>query len=95
MATLLMEMWRTVGKSKLMPSQWERGILTHIYKDGAEGNTKNYRPICMLSHQRKFVEAEVAETVRMQSTPNMSQYGFQKHLVSINELADAKSLIYK
>lgn len=62
-ADLLMAFWRKVGESKQTPTQWEKDILTPIHKTGNEENPKNHRPICMLSHQRKIVEAAVAENV--------------------------------
>lgn len=55
MAELLYEVSALVGSAKNNPIEWRGVLLTPIHKKGATDDTRNYRPLCMLSCIRKII----------------------------------------
>lgn len=60
-ARVITKIWEVVGKTKVIPEAWTRGILVPLHKKGANNKLENYRPLCMLSHNRKAVERAVVD----------------------------------
>lgn len=69
--------WKCCGELKYMLNDWSRAILVPIYKTGERADPQSYRPIALLSHVRKVVEATIAKIIRRQYTFRDSQLGFR------------------
>lgn len=77
-----------IGRSKTYPYQWKVGVLTPQYKKGDTSLTVNYRPLCMLSHLRKTIEAAIAGRILRTFKVYCRQFGFQKGISSVVLLTD-------
>lgn len=54
-ARVLTKMWEVVGRTKIVPESWARGIMVPLHKNGPYDRPDNYRPLCMLSHVIKAI----------------------------------------
>lgn len=55
-ASTLAKWWKSIGKTKIVPAHWLKGIIVPLFKGKGEMvNPKNYRPLCILSHARKVI----------------------------------------
>lgn len=73
----LVELWRTCGRLKAVPSSWMRSTIVPLHKKGEINDPANYRPIALLSHARKIIESALDSEVRKEYQFNKSQFGFQ------------------
>ena len=68
--------------SETCPKSWKFGVMTFIHKKGDKGDIKNYRPITLLNHFRKMLEAILWIRLRKWSEDNniiaLCQAGFRE-----------------
>lgn len=76
-AEIFSTIWRKCSSQKFILTDWKTAVLTPIYKKGDVADPKNYRPIAVLSHARKMVDAAIAMAIREKYTFNPLQLGFQ------------------
>ena len=75
---LLYAIWKAVGRLGEYPQDWNQGLLIPIWKPkGSQDQPSSYRPICLLSHARKAIDAPLTLVITEQFTPDPSQYGFR------------------
>lgn len=70
-------LWRKCGQLKYILEDWRTAILVPIYKMRNPTQPQSYRPIALLSHVRKVIEAAIAMKIRRQYKFKDSQLGFQ------------------
>lgn len=58
------QFWRICLQMHYVPVDWRTAVLIPIYKKGAKSEPGSYRPIALLSHVRKVIEAAVAMPIR-------------------------------
>lgn len=51
--------WGTVGRLAFFPNFWSESTLSPIFKKGDQSNPENYRPVSVLSHVRKKINATI------------------------------------
>lgn len=78
-ATLLTAIWRKCNHLKVIIGQWNTATVTPIYKKGPEHDPKSYRPIAVLSHGRKVIDAAIARMINAEYKNHGSQLGFQRN----------------
>lgn len=59
------------------PSSWRTATLVPLFKKGEKTDVRNYRPIALLSHTRKTIEAAIAMEIRGSYEFDDMQLGFQ------------------
>ncbi len=57
--SMLFELWSACGRSGRLPRAWLKALLVPLHKKGPYDDPKNHRPISLLSHLRKIVEAAI------------------------------------
>lgn len=78
---MLTEMWQTIGRTKIVPTDWLRGIVVPLFKGkGEQANPRNSRPLTILSHIRRVTEKAVVLELEKAITTDKSQFGFQAGL---------------
>lgn len=95
-AELLTEMWCTIGYTRIVPTDWLRGIFVPLFKGkGEQSNPKNSRLLTILSHLRKILEKAVIIELEKVVVTEKSQFGFQAVLqvtqAALSVLAALKS----
>lgn len=78
LAELLTEIWTLIGRTRTYPEQWQKRLLTTIYKKGEGHLPQNYIPVCMLSCVRKIIEEAIAERMSKEMKILGCQFEFQK-----------------
>ena len=51
--------WEVCGRYKILPRDWEEGILILTHKKGDHSQPDNHRPLCLLAHMRKIIESAI------------------------------------
>lgn len=92
-AELILDLWRLVGRTTIYPRNWERGLLTPIYKKGENSTPANRRPVCMLSCVRKIVETALAGRITKKIEVHNRKFGFQKGLSPKVTLVDVDAAV--
>lgn len=75
---LLSTIWRKCGQLVRLLPAWTKAELIPIFKRGDRTEPANYRPIALLSHGRKIIEAAIARGINRTYTFHSSQLGFQR-----------------
>ncbi len=78
-AEFLANLWRTVGRTGLFPTQWTKCTIVPVYKKGDATKPSNHRPIALLSHSRKVIEKSMDNSVRPEYDFDPVQLGFRRH----------------
>ena len=60
-----------------MLSEWRTSVIVPLYKKGEKKDPSSYRPIALMSHARKAIEAAIASAIRAQYKFHEAQLGFQ------------------
>ena len=79
-SSCLTALWSACGRTAHTPMDWRTGLLVPIYKKGDPETPSNYRPICLLSSQRKVIERTLDKEKQAHYAPNVVQIGFQAKL---------------
>lgn len=93
MAELLYEMWKLIGRSKVYTTDFKFILLMPICKKGDPSESKNYRPVCMLSCLRKIIKAAIAERISKVLKLFGRNFGFQKGLSPKITLLDVDAVL--
>lgn len=75
---LLAQIWHKCATLRYIPSMWSRAELVPVYKKGNTFDPMSYRPIALLSHGRKAIDAALALQIRREYNFHDSQLGFQR-----------------
>lgn len=73
-------MWEKCGKLGYLNYDWSTAELVPLFKKGDTSRPTSYRPIALLSHARKVIEAGIAIEIRKAYKFNCAQLGFQQIL---------------
>lgn len=74
---LLTELWCTIGHTRIVPTDWLRGIIVPLYKGkGDQAHPKSYRPLIILSHARKVTEKAVILELEKVVETDRAKFGF-------------------
>lgn len=93
MAELILELWKLVGRMTYYIKDWEKGLLTLIYKKVEINTPANHRPVYILSRMRKIVEATIEEELAKKLEVNSRQFCFQKGLSPTVTLLDMDATV--
>lgn len=80
MADILCALWAKCGNLEHVITEWQQGILVPIHKRGDKSQPKSYRPITLLSHARKVVEAGIMKSIGRQTKFDKTQTGFVNNM---------------
>lgn len=58
-AAMLKKWWEIVGRLKIFPETWKTALVCPLYKKGRRDEPYNYRPVRIISHARKLVDAAI------------------------------------
>lgn len=75
---ILGALWNKCGELQKTISQWSTASLMPVYKKGERKNPESYRPIALLSHGRKIIDAAIAAMINESYSNNANQLGFQR-----------------
>lgn len=50
MAEVLADLWRLIGRTKMYPDKWKRGLVTPVFKKGDLILPQHYWPLCIMQH---------------------------------------------
>ena len=59
-AQILCGLWEKCGELQCIVQEWQEGTLVPLYKKGLLHQPQSYRPITLISHARKVLEAGIA-----------------------------------
>lgn len=76
-AKFLGKLWERCGHTKKLIKDWETAEMVPIFKKGDDRDPRNYRPIALLSHARKFIEAGLSTEIRKVYSFDHTQLVFQ------------------
>lgn len=62
-AAVLTGWWETVGRLKIFPKSWSGATMSPLYKHGDQANPANCRPVSLLSHILRTIDASVRNYV--------------------------------
>lgn len=72
-------MWKTTGKTRVVPKDWLRGTTVPLYRGkGEKKEPANSIPLCILSHLRKIAEKAIVTDLNRNFQADKAQYGFQQ-----------------
>lgn len=77
-ASALIKMWSKCNESNYIINDWRRGTLVPLFKKGNPSNPASFRPITLLSHARKVLEAALAIEIGSVYKFSASQVGFRE-----------------
>ena len=85
------QIFNDILKTKEIPDSWHEAKILILFKKGDSKDTKNYRPISLLSHSYKIftrlLQAKVERTLDENQT--REQAGFRKdHLQALNQIIE-------
>lgn len=76
-ADIITKFWRQCSHVHHVLEDWRTAILSPIYKKGDPSLPQNYRPIAVLSHARKMIDAAIANAIHEEYTFSPVQLGFE------------------
>lgn len=71
-------LWNKCGELQNIIPQWSTASLMSIYKKEERKSPESYRPIALLSHGRKVIDAALAAMINESYSNNANQLGFQR-----------------
>lgn len=74
---ILTSWWATMGRLVIFAGQWREAILCPLCKKGRQDEPANYRPVSIISHMRKLIDAAILTSVCESFTPARAQFRFQ------------------
>lgn len=74
---LLCRIWEHSSKLNYVLKKWQIAIYIPVHKKDDPTHPRNYRPITVMLHARKMVEAAIAKAIRKRYTFDNEQLGFQ------------------
>lgn len=77
-------------RTAVCPQEWEDWVICPLYKVGPQSDPVEYRPVCFLSHIRKFIDAAMLSVLNELFTPSITQFGFLEGLSVRQALFEAK-----
>lgn len=76
-AVFLTALWGACSRLRATPTPWRQALLVPLHKKGDRVDPANYRPIALLSHPRKVIDATIDKVVRRQYEFHRYQLGFR------------------
>ena len=92
---LLTAIWEVCGRFKILPRDWEEGILIPTQKKGDHSQPANHRPLCLLEHMRKIIKTATRYALLEHITFHKMKIGFQPFLRTEMAIAQAIAEIRK
>lgn len=77
-AIFLAKVWEACSRMKHTLRDWNTAILVPLHKKGDPTVPSNYRPISILTHARKIIEAAISMEIRKEYQFHPTQLGFQQ-----------------
>lgn len=62
-ARIIPQWWETIGRVAIFSTQWSRGVMCPLYKEGNQDDLSNYRQACFISHDRKIIDLALLSVV--------------------------------
>ena len=75
----LLHIFNTAYITESVPSDWQKGVISPLFKKGEKTSCNNYRGITLLSHARKIYTRILEKRLRnsVEGILDDSQYGFR------------------
>lgn len=70
-------LWQKCTDTRHILQDWKMAVLVPLYKKGDTTKPASYRPIALMSHARKVVDAAIAIQIRREYRFHQTQLGFQ------------------